>query len=72
MEAEKWPRLESSTRWLLAFGLIFPAALLEIFLAAISGRRIWAWNIALSLVFGVGGMLLITADRRSKNSSCAS
>jgi VanZ family protein len=69
MEAEKWPRLESSTRWLLAFGLVFPAALLEIFLAAISGRRIWAWNIALSLVFGMGGILLINADWRSKNSS---
>ena len=72
MGAGNWPRLESSSRWLVAIGLVLPAVVLEIFLAGISGRRIWAWNIALSLVFGVGGMLLVNADRRSKNSSCAS
>ncbi|HSZ18523.1 MAG TPA: VanZ family protein [Candidatus Acidoferrum sp.] len=72
MGAEKWTGLESSTRWLLAFGLVLPAVLLEISLAAISGRRIWAGNIALSLVFGVAGVLLINADRRSENCSRAS
>ena len=72
MEAANWPRLESSSRWLVAFGLVFPAVLLELFLAGMSGRRIWVWNIALALVFGVGGMLLVNADRRSKNSPRAS
>ena len=70
--AGNWPRLGSSSRWLLACGLVLPAVLLEIFLAGIGGRSIWVENIALSLVFGVGGMLLVNADRRSKNSSCAS
>lgn len=70
--AGNWPRLEPSSRWLVAFGLVLPAVLLEIFLAAISGRSIWLENIALGVVFGVGGILLVNADRRSKNSSCAS
>jgi hypothetical protein len=40
--------------------------LLEVFLAGMSGRRIWPVNIVLSLVFGLVGMLLINADRRFK------
>jgi hypothetical protein len=45
-----------------------PALLLEILLAAVSGRGILSSNIALSLVFGLAGMLLINADRRVKTS----
>jgi hypothetical protein len=52
----------------LALGWALPAALLEIFLAGVSGRRIWVGNIELSLAFGIAGMLLINADRRSKSS----
>jgi glycopeptide antibiotics resistance protein len=59
-------------RWTLALGWVLPAVLLEILLAAVSGRRIWPGNIALSLVFGLAGILLINADRRFKNSPEAS
>jgi VanZ family protein len=68
LAAEKWARLKISDRWVLAFGLVLPAVLLEIFLAGMSGRRIWVGNIALSLVFGLAGVLLINADQRFKNS----
>jgi VanZ family protein len=54
--------------WLLAFGLVLPAMLLEVLLSVVSGRRIWVGNIGLSLVFGLAGVLLINADRRFKNS----
>jgi hypothetical protein len=54
--------------WMLALGWALPAVLLEIFLAGISGRRIWVGNIGFSLVFGVAGMLLINADQRFKHS----
>ena len=53
---------------MLALGWVLPAVLLEILLAGMSGRRIWIGNIAISLVFGLAGMLLINADLRSKNS----
>ena len=69
MGAEKWAEtanLLRATRWLLAFGSLFlpRGAKLEIFLAGVSGRRIWVGNIALSLAFGLAGVLLINADRR--------
>jgi VanZ family protein len=53
-------------RWLLAIGWVLPAVLLESLLAAVSGRRIWAGNIALSLIFGLAGILIVNADRRLK------
>jgi hypothetical protein len=53
--------------WMLIVEWILPAPLLEILLAGVSGRRIWAGNIALSLFFGVAGILLINADRRFKS-----
>jgi hypothetical protein len=55
-------------RWMLPLGLLLPAVLLEILLAVVSGRRVWAGNIALSLIFGLAGILLINADRGSKTS----
>jgi hypothetical protein len=72
MAAEKWSRQKISGRWMLALGLVLPAALLEIFLAGVSGRGIWAGNIALSLVFGLAGILLINADRGFQHSPGAS
>jgi hypothetical protein len=54
--------------WMLAFGWVLPAVLLEVLLVWVSGRRIWIGNIALSLVLGLAGILLINADRRFKNS----
>jgi VanZ family protein len=53
-----------TSRWLLAIGWVLPAVLLESLLAAVSGRRIWAGNIALSLIFGLAGILIVNADRR--------
>ncbi len=70
--ARKRSRQKISGRWMLALGWVLPAVLLEILLAAVSGRRIWAGNIALSLVFGLAGILLINADRRFKASPGAS
>jgi VanZ family protein len=66
MEAAKLSRQKISGRWMLALGLILPALLLEIFLARVSGRRIWPANFMFSLVFGLAGVLLINADRRFK------
>ena len=64
----KWSSQKIFVGWMLALGWVLPAVLLEVLLAGVSGRRIWIGNIALSLVFGLAGMLLINADRRSKNS----
>jgi hypothetical protein len=69
---EKWSRQKISGRWILGLGWAIPALLLEILLAGMSGRRIWVGNIALSLFFGLAGILLINADRSFKNSSSAS
>jgi VanZ family protein len=66
--ARKRSRQKISGRWMLALGCVLPAVLLEILLAAVSGRRIWAGNIVLSLVFGLAGILLMNADRRCKTS----
>jgi hypothetical protein len=62
----KWSRQKISGRWMIALGWVLPPVLLEILLAGVSGRRIWAGNIA--LVFGMAGILLINADRRCKTS----
>ena len=63
----KTSRRNISGVWMLVVAWILPALLLEILLAGVSGRRIWAGNIALSLFFGVAGILLINADRRFKS-----
>jgi hypothetical protein len=55
-----------SGRWMLILGWAVPAVLLELFLAALSGRRIWAENIVWSLVFGLAGVALSNADQRHK------
>jgi glycopeptide antibiotics resistance protein len=66
MAAMKWTRQKISGRWTLALGLVLPAVLLEIFLAGVSGRGKWAGNVALSLVFGLAGVLLANADWQFK------
>lgn len=64
----KWSSQKIFVGWMLALGWVLPAVFLEVLLSGVSGRRIWIGNIGLSLVFGLAGMLLINADRRSKNS----
>ncbi len=68
LAARKQPGQKSSGGWMFVLGWALPAMLLEILLAGISGRRIWVGNIALSLIFGLAGVLLINADQRFKAS----
>lgn len=65
-------RNKTISRWKLALAWVLPPLLLEILLAAVSGRGLLASNIALSLVFELAGVLLIDADRRRKTSAHAS
>ena len=62
----KTSRQKISGVWITVLAWILPALLLEILLAGVSGRSIWAGNIALSLLFGLAGILLANADWRSK------
>jgi len=66
--ARKWSREGIAARWMLAIGWLLPAVLLEVLLAGVSGRGILVGNLALSLVFGLAGILLINADRGFKSS----
>lgn len=68
----KWSSRKTSGQWMLVLSWALPAVLLEFLLAAMSGRRIWAVNIAISLAFGVAGVLLINVGGRLKNSPRAS
>jgi hypothetical protein len=63
LAAGKWLPQRRSALLLLALCWVLPPVLLELLLAGQSGRRIWMGNIALSLVFGLAGILLINADR---------
>lgn len=64
----KWSSQKIFVGWILALGWVLPAVLLEVLLAGVSGRRIWVGNFAVSLVFGLAGILLINSDRRFKPS----
>lgn len=64
-----WPRLKVSGRLTIVLCWVLPAALLEISLAVASGRRLWPKDVALSLVFGLAGVLLANADRHFKQSA---
>lgn len=64
LHAGSWSRKNISGLWTLALGLLVPAVLLEILLVVVSGRTIWLGNIALSLLFGLAGLLLMNADKR--------
>jgi glycopeptide antibiotics resistance protein len=72
MAARNWSAKPLFNRWMLALGCVLPPALLEFLLVAVSGRRVWVENIALSLTFVLAGMLLINADQRFKHSGAAS
>jgi glycopeptide antibiotics resistance protein len=71
MDIESWFRRKTSAKWVALAGLVLPAILLELLLAAVSGRRIWAGNIALALLFGVLGVLFVNADRSAKRAVAA-
>jgi glycopeptide antibiotics resistance protein len=51
--------------WMIALGILLPSVLLEVLLAAVGGGRIWPRDVALSIFFGLAGILLINADRPS-------
>jgi len=72
LATEKWSGQKIYGVWMVALGLALPAVLLEVLLAGVSGRKILFGNIALSLVFGLAGILLINADRRFKKAPGAS
>ena len=61
--AGKWFRQKIMFVWILCLGWVLPAVLLEVLLAGMSGRGILIGNLALSLLFGMAGILLINADR---------
>jgi VanZ family protein len=67
----KWSEQKITGYCVLALECILPAVLLEFLLAGMSGRRISAGNLVLSLVFGVAGILLVNADRRYANPPAA-
>jgi glycopeptide antibiotics resistance protein len=52
-------------QWMITLGILFPSVLLEVLLAAVGGGRIWPRDVALSIFFGLAGILLINADRHS-------
>ena len=56
-------RQKISVVWMLVLGVLLPGVLLEVLLVVVSGRSIWLGNIALSLLFGFAGILLMNADR---------
>ena len=72
VEAEKWSEQKISGRWVLVLGWVLPAVLLEFLLAGMSGRTVLPGNFALSLLFGLAGILLLNADRRFKKATGAS
>lgn len=69
LAARRWSEEKISGRWMFAIGWVLPAVLLEGLLAGVSGRRMLAGNIALSLVLGLAGVLLINADRDAKTTT---
>ncbi len=51
--------------WMITLGILLPSVLLEVLLAAVGGGRIWPRDVALSIFFGLAGILLINADQNS-------
>jgi|SRR5579872_181352 len=62
LHAGRWAQQKLSTVWMLAFGLLGPAILLEILLVEASGRKWWPRNIEISFLLGIAGVLLVNAD----------
>jgi glycopeptide antibiotics resistance protein len=50
---------------MITLSILLPSVLLEVLLAAVGGGRIWPRDIALSIFFGLAGILLVNADRHS-------
>jgi hypothetical protein len=71
LAAKKWIGRNPAVLWFVALGWAIPPVLLELLLAMQSGRRVWASNIGLSLVFSLAGMLYVNADRTSETSRAA-
>ena len=67
MAARKWSAWKTPGKLLLAAGLLLPPVLLEVLLVWVSGRRIWAGNIFLSLLLSIVGVRMVNADRRVKD-----
>jgi hypothetical protein len=65
LAARKWAARSHPYLWMVGLGVILPSILLEILLASVGGGKIWFRDIALSIFFGLAGILLINADRRS-------
>ena len=70
--ARNWSGNQFFGQWMIALSVAIPALLLEILLVRVSGRGILFGNIALSIVLGLAGVMLINADRSSMSSSQAS
>ncbi len=67
MAARKWSAWKTPGKLLLAAGLLLPPVLLEVLLVWVSGRRILAGNIFLSLLLSIVGVRMVNADRRVKD-----
>ena len=57
-------------RWMITLGIVLPAILLAILLAAVGGGKIWYRDILLAIFFGLAGILLVNADRHSSTVNC--
>ena len=69
LAARRWSEEKISAAGCLHSVGCFRRCCWKFFSSGVSGRRMLAGNIALSLVFGLAGMLLINADRRAKTTT---
>jgi len=69
LASRNWTGNQFLGQWMIALSLAVPAVLLETLLASVSKRTILAGNVALSLILGLAGVMLINADRGHKISS---
>ena len=60
--AKDWAERKFAAAAILTFGLLLPAIALELLQVMVSGRRIWPGNIAMSVVFGLAGVLFMNVD----------
>jgi len=69
LAARKWTAPAHPYCWMITLGIVLPSVLLEILLAAVGGGKIWYRDILLSVFFGLAGIFLVNADKRSSNLS---
>jgi len=60
--AANWAARKFTAIAVLGFGLLLPAVAFEVLQMMASGRGIWPANIAMSVVFGLAGVLYMNAD----------